>query len=228
MRVLTLGNDIVDLCAVEPPLHPRYRARVLTGRERSYITEFPLEFSTCWAAKEAAYKALKRLCRTRTFIPSQYEFMADGDQAQVQTPIGQLDCLVTRAKDYVHVICAEKSLRDRIQSWICVVNERPRTHGVQASMSEASQAVRALAVREVSRALAVPASECEIVSEWCGAVTTEYCGPSTIPWLRTAGRKTEHLLSFSHHGRFAACAFAPHSGGANKFVSAASALGAAI
>jgi phosphopantetheinyl transferase (holo-ACP synthase) len=65
---LSIGNDIVDL-SIDTSVHRRYRERVLTPCEKDYIGDDLKLLWLFWSAKEAAYKALKRLNPEIYFSP---------------------------------------------------------------------------------------------------------------------------------------------------------------
>ncbi|MBN8548209.1 MAG: 4'-phosphopantetheinyl transferase superfamily protein [Deltaproteobacteria bacterium] len=187
-RLETIGNDIVDLHAVEPPLHPRYLARVFTEREQLCIGESRTLLWLHWAAKEAAYKALKRLYPNFRFVPREIEFDALVSEIRVGDISLVASYIISPEKVYVSCNCNVRV--DWIQEWSSEAGE-------DCDPPQLSRDVRALALEKISNYLSISAEHLTIV-------TDEHC---KIPRLYLRGSRTEHLLSFAHHGRYVACAF---------------------
>ncbi len=76
---MSVGNDVVDLADPETRLgglHPRFAARVFSAGERELLEASrsgPALPWALWAAKESAYKALKRLAPETVFSPKEFE-----------------------------------------------------------------------------------------------------------------------------------------------------------
>ncbi len=76
---MSVGNDVVDLADPETRLgglHPRFVERVFCAAERERLaasrSRHVLHWAL-WAAKESAYKALKRLAPETVFAPREFE-----------------------------------------------------------------------------------------------------------------------------------------------------------
>ncbi|SME95896.1 4'-phosphopantetheinyl transferase family protein [Pseudobacteriovorax antillogorgiicola] len=67
---MIIGNDIIDL--TEPPPHPRFFQRITSEREKRYFSDSVLMCHQLWAAKEAAFKAIRQQ-RTINFIPAAFQ-----------------------------------------------------------------------------------------------------------------------------------------------------------
>ncbi len=73
-----LGNDVVDLCDRDShptTLHPRFDERVFTDGERAALAasdSIGRERWRIWAAKEAAYKAARKLDARICFSPRRF------------------------------------------------------------------------------------------------------------------------------------------------------------
>ena len=192
-NIFPIGNDIVDLRTNEPPLHKEYKSRVFTQNETSNIGESCVSHWLHWAAKEAAYKALKQRDPSIIFTPRKFEyFIGDnlvifGDQV--------LFCRSQLCSEYVHVSCST----NRELLWCSDLREWIRK--IPNDLSSSSQIVREVAVEKIARALNLPSPALNIVTSgsgdnWSGA-----------PSLLIYGSHTAHALSFSHHGQYVAVSF---------------------
>src|SRR5437870_677161 len=79
--MFSIGNDIVDL-TLSSPVHKRFLCRICSQSEQLWVTNSgnpPAALWFCWAAKEAAYKAMKKLDAETLFSPIQFavEWHAD-------------------------------------------------------------------------------------------------------------------------------------------------------
>jgi hypothetical protein len=165
-----------------------------------------------WAAKEAAYKAVKRLDPSIIFEHSRFEYHPA--QSCVRYGSYQLPCQHTINEDYVHVICAStKGLLGPgiIANWVDILSEQlveQKSVSRDLLSINHSEAVRRLAIEKIGQILNVPAQDLEIVSlNETKSSTTPPSGWDSIPYLSVKGQITDHLLSFSHHGRFVFCSF---------------------
>src|SRR5688500_2825670 len=86
MTTSAIGNDIVDLQDERAP-HPRFAGRILSPREHQAFERAGAEASwlwRAWAAKEAAYKLMKRLDPQGRFPPNKLEVSADFTEVTVE------------------------------------------------------------------------------------------------------------------------------------------------
>jgi phosphopantetheinyl transferase (holo-ACP synthase) len=190
-----LGNDVVDLGDPEARLaHPRFDARVFTREERAALRGSPdperLRWSL-WAAKEAAYKCLKKRAPETVFSPARFavRLAADGT--------GSVDCggrrlrlAVFREGDALHAVASDGADPGAA---LRVLAELP-------AAQDASQAVRALARAAAAPVLGCAPREIEIVRE------------GRVPRLRRRGAPVDLDLSLSHHGRYLEAALASARG----------------
>ena len=183
--------------------HERFTTRVLSARERRVVGDDPLRLWLHWTAKEAAFKALKRLDPSLIFSPKQFEY----DPLYLTVMHGEIRLLCRHliCEDFIYSVCtnSEEVLSGaRLHSWIGTVgrlNESPH----EVPPTTASIAVRELATAQIAKVLGRP---CETL-----AIRRSSHAPrasqSGIPELYIAGESTAHKLSFTHDGRFVACLF---------------------
>jgi phosphopantetheinyl transferase (holo-ACP synthase) len=108
-----IGNDVVDLRDPETcagSLHPRFDARVMAASERAWLAGRPTpdrDRWMLWAAKEAAYKAMRRMNPTIAFSPVRFLVALDDDGVGTLT-VGEtvLEVLVRIIDDAVHAVAS--------------------------------------------------------------------------------------------------------------------------
>jgi hypothetical protein len=182
-----IGNDVVDLSDPETAreaLHPRFDARVFSPAERARL-EAALDPArlrwALWAAKEAAYKAARRLDPTLPFHPRRFavedEAVWHGGRA--------FPVRVCETRGALHALAAADGRA--LESASAAVAE------VQEGTAPGAVA-RALALAAAARLLGVGRSALAVGRE------------GRVPVLLLDGAPCGALLSLSHHGRFAAFA----------------------
>lgn len=188
-----IGNDVVDLgdAEVQPQgRHPRFDERVYCAAERASIEASGAPDRLrwiLWAAKEAAYKVARKDDERAVFSPPRFQVHVDASlRGRVQFAGRDFWLLIDEAPGRIHAIASERPLPEsqllsRVLAWD---DEAPL----------AGKAVRALARREISAALDLPAEELEIGRE------------GRIPILEISERALDVDLSLTHHGRFLAFA----------------------
>ena len=189
-----VGNDVVDLrdADASDAMRPRFDARVFCDEELQALDAAPdraLARWTRWAAKEAAYKAAKRVDAEVVFSPARFrtdlEVSADGEAlGRVETPVGALPVVVRACEGAVHAVvgCAEEEA-------ICDVTRLPEAELDANDARAPSRAVRLLATQRVAARLGVDAQCVEVRRR------------GRIPELWIDGeRRAELSLSLSHHG----------------------------
>ena len=192
----SIGNDIVDLSEIEPDLHNRYISRVFTKLEQVKISQDPSKLWLFWAAKEAAYKALKRIDPQLIFSPQLFEF----DAPDTVRYMGQLlKCKITQAGHFYHVLCS--TVQEALENCMVWIDD-----SVDHVSGSHSARIRQLAVENIAKVLNVSAHLLEIASADSRAAAKEW---TSVPVLLVNGSPSAHKISFSHHGRFLACAFTP-------------------
>ena len=187
---LTIGNDIVDFRTLEPPLHPRYLERVFTPKEQHCIGTSVEELWVHWAAKEAAYKALKRLEPGLPFIPRKFELHRE--RSVVTQGKYELYAHCRLGPDCVHVSCVnhETFLTGSIQEWIDETQD--------ASLEGPSAEVRKLAIHKLAQHFQIHENDIIIYKQ----------AASSVPYVSVRGVHFMPVLSLTHHGRFIGCCFA--------------------
>jgi phosphopantetheinyl transferase (holo-ACP synthase) len=185
-----LGNDVVDLSDPETlgPRHARFDARVFTCEERAALAAAPdperLRWSL-WAAKEAAYKCLKKLAPETCFSPARFAVRLDTEtRGTVDAGGRRLRVALFREGDALHAVASDEGDPGAA---LCALAQR-------TGAEDPSQAVRALARQAAAAELGCHPEQLSIVRE------------GRRPRLRRIGGLPELDLSLSHHGRFVAAA----------------------
>lgn len=194
---MLIGNDVVDLRDDETKignLHPRFMMRVFAPEERRCISESVNPHRALWmhwAAKEAAYKLLKKLVPETVFAPAAFrvEFADDGRGKTARGTVShvgsrlflQVGCL----EDCIHAVAS--SGRGEFLSNVASCR----------SSGDDSAAVRAYALRDLGL--------------WLGKGDELHISGSRPPRLCRSERPLAVDLSLSHHGRWLAWA-AAHCG----------------
>jgi phosphopantetheinyl transferase (holo-ACP synthase) len=184
-----LGNDVVDLSDPETlgPRHARFDARVFTPAERAALAAAPdpdrLRWSL-WAAKEAAYKCLKKLAPGTCFSPVRFAVRL-GTETSGTVEAGGLRLRVAlfREGDALHAVASDEGDPGAA---LCALARLP-------GQQDASQAVRALARAAAAAELGCHPEQLSIVREGRRPRLRRPSGPDLD-------------LSLSHHGRFLAAA----------------------
>lgn len=185
-----VGNDVVDLADLEVragPAHPRFDARVFAPAERRALaaegTPNRLRW-TLWAAKEAAYKLAVKRDPNVIFAASRFvvEF-GRASLGEVRHPGGHVAVTLATRGNAVHAVASD-----------AVGPEIVTGLASRIGASDASDAVRRLAVRDVAARLGVLESELRIGRR------------GRIPTLSLRGSDRSLDLSLSHHGRYVAFA----------------------
>ncbi len=198
-----LGNDLVDLHDLEArpeAQHPRFDERVFADSELAQLTgsKDPHRLRwTLWAAKESAYKWLRKQNASAIFSPRR--FVVDVSGGCVRGDGFALEVVFEQGEDFVHAVAMSTPSAE----WVAGVNRVPEETSPQA----VSLAVRALAIQGIGKLLGISGSE------------LRFEGKGKIPRLCWRDQLAEVDVSLSHHGRFVAYA-------AKSFTSAAFARGA--
>jgi len=196
---LIVGNDIVDLGDAETrieKLHPRFIGRVFSAAERQRIfssRDTRMLLWAHWAAKESAYKALKKLDPGTVFSHSAFVVDLGGhaghtwSHGHVLHAGRRIELAVEYRDDWVHAV-ANLAASDRTQAL--------QLEGVSIlpAGADPSAQVRAFALAQIAGRLG------------CGA-GLEIAG-SRPPRLLHHGARLQADISLSHHGRRVAFAAA--------------------
>lgn len=192
-----VGNDVVDLCDPETSvgaLHPRFDGRVFAPAEREALlgSEAPHRLRwTLWAAKEAAFKLVRRLDPAARFSPASFEVRLD--ERAVHHAGRWIPVRVSEQDDRVHAVASytPSAARGFVEPLAALPGADPGC------------AARALALRAAVTLLAAPADRLSVGSD------------GRLPLLLLDEAPAPFVLSLSHHGRFVACALSPAALGAS-------------
>ena len=191
-----VGNDVVDLADAEAAPganHSRFDARVFGPRERCRLQaadDVGRMRWILWAAKESAYKAVRRRDPGAIFSPVRFEVALDAElRGCVRHPGGALEVRIELSGDCVHALAAAAPHEpETLLRGVAVVEggdpgERVRALAIGALAQHFDTDPDALSIRRVGR----------------------------IPQLFLGAADTACPLSLAHHGRFAAwaCALPP-------------------
>ena len=212
-----LGNDIVDLRDADArpeSFHARFDERVFSADEQRAIAHDAKPLARRWAhwgAKEAAYKLAKQLDSTFVFSPGRLvphythstDDANDPDDASQPTASNQEGCQFER-RGTLELPCALSQGIRMLELRSFETDERVHVVAVpldsdwasvgmavealDRELDDPSAAVRALAVREISRRFGVAADRITIGRE------------GRIPSVELDGSRTSLSLSLSHHG----------------------------
>lgn len=186
-----VGNDVVDLEDEETApyaTHPRFDARVFAPEELRLLASSEVSERlrwVLWAAKESAFKVARKLDPRATFSPRRYVVRLDGGgRASVRVGDRALSCFVACDGEACHAVASA--------GHVAVTAAVRRV----ATFESARFAARRLAVSILTRELGASPGDVAIVKE------------DGIPTARLRGKRVPIDISLSHHGRFAAFAYA--------------------
>ena len=192
---MPVGNDVVDirhpLCQPDA-IHPRFDTRAFSAREIALIaaTEKAHQMRwSLWAAKESAFKALRKLDSRIRFIPRDFAVQLSGGRAEVSHRLGRFGVWLDHTDQWVHALASQ-------------AGEKPgfRLDGDSLAAAGSTEEglgerVRRLASSALGGLLEVTPSEIEIVSV------------DRVPRCLWRGDPLPYDLSLSHDGRFVSCAW---------------------
>lgn len=187
-----VGNDVVDLGdeeAREGAQHPRFDARVFDAGELAMLgaSADPNRLRwTLWAAKESAYKLLRRTLPDLPFAPRHF----------VTRPLGARALAVEASGHIVHVRCESG------QDFVHGVAGYPGAGATLAAVrrlescgADPGAEVRRFAVELIARMARVQEADLRVDHD------------GRMPILLRCGRPLSGTLSLSHHGRYLALAW---------------------
>lgn len=187
-----IGNDVVDLAhpGVQPGArHVRFDARVFARAERDVLAASGAPDRLrwmLWAAKEAAYKVVKKLDATTVWSPRRFEVSLDANLAGFVTHGShKVPVWVEEDGSHIHAVASSAPMNADAQRWQV---------GQLAVGADDSLAVRALAVAGLA----------DLLGHDPAAFSFEREG--RIPVLCVDGEPAGVDLSLSHHGGFIAWA----------------------
>jgi hypothetical protein len=206
-----IGNDIVDLTDpgnIGKSGDNRFLQRVFTGPERERIVaagDPDAVMWTLWAAKETAYKVVRKIDPSNASTPRLYPvILFPGDHGPIRsgmvyTPQGPVVIRVSVAGEYLHCIGAT-SPPDILEHVLWDIKRLPPAE--DGDDHDPSTAVRRLAGRRLAELL--HASAADIAIRRCQE--NHGWGPPR-PYLN--GKPAPFDLSLSHDGAFVAYAMIP-------------------
>ena len=172
-----IGNDVIDLRDPETrAVHPRFDERVMAPSEHGWLAgraDPARDRWLLWAAKEAAYKAARRIAPTVRFSPNR--FVADLGLGRVSHGDLLFDVEVSESDDAIHAVA---TLRGTRRAGVVAAF-------VRGAPSDPSAAARRLAV--------------DVVSARAGLRDPGVVMSGRLPELRSA-ESAPLALSLSHHG----------------------------
>ena len=202
-----IGNDIIDLCDPDAQFatySPRFDERVFGPGEREAIEAAPDPEACRWrtfAAKEAAYKALRKIDSQATFSPRRLEVtFQEGDltRARVTDRGASKTCATFEVRFFIDDSCVHAI------AFYCEWDASRLVYGSRrtecaprggSDADEPSRAARALACEKIAAVMGVAPQELEIRKR------------GRVPFLLAGGVPVPGNLSLSHHGDFAGFAF---------------------
>ncbi|MBP1685190.1 MAG: hypothetical protein H6Q33_1333 [Deltaproteobacteria bacterium] len=188
-----VGNDVVDLAdpqCLPRGTHPRFDQRVFAPSElhMMHASATPARLRwMLWAAKESAYKVLRKRDPAVAFAPRRFVVEPHDSGAGRMSVHGTVTCAGNRV--------AFRGVIDGEALHVVAADAAPRSFEVVAAVVEAATDEPGVAVRRVAAAaladrLGVPANDLRIVRQ------------DRIPRLQLRGAPLTIDLSLSHHGRF--------------------------
>ena len=186
-------------------IHPRFDERVFTWGERARIlaASSPHQMRwALWAAKESAYKVARKMDPRVCFSPRAFVVRIPGGEigarqallAEVSHAVGRFQVRLEGTDDWVHAVASIYGTGKARAGW--ELRSLGRAAARRVPGVEASARVRQLARSALASGLSIVPSEIVIAA-----------AAKRVPRVSWRGRKLPFDLSFSHHGRFVACAW---------------------
>ena len=232
LQVISLGNDIVDLFdpdTVHLIENPRFLKKVFNQSELDAVSQTPVNLQhrhlwKLWAAKEASYKAVKRLRSDVVFSPQKFGFQMNLSKVIYQ----DISCVLhfTESTDYIYAWAiinkddASESYDREIKKNEFKVSPCEEQTSVQNWIAEFSDVEKMLNENKMEK---VPSysKESSLCRNFANLKIASYIqetkvcleknstSRSSIPEIWINNAKTNHLVSTSHHGRYCAVMFYP-------------------
>ncbi len=213
--MISIGNDIIDLSHSDTLLckiHPRFHKRVLNHSEISHIEsiedpeEFRLLLWVYWAAKEASYKALKRILPSLIF--SYKRFFFHYELRKVTYDTYTLSCFIEQTQDYIHIIaCIDANKQEQLlqgfQKKVYRRQEILSRKNLTLQKRDDSSLIRfALAEDIIEKSnLNLDPQDIQITKQG------SRIGSQKIPYLYINNKIQDTILTLSHHGDYLSYAF---------------------
>lgn len=204
MNHFSIGNDLVAIKEFQVVNPQRFAGRVMAREELDKLCGKYQCLAEYWAAKEAAFKALKRLNSKLVFTPRR--FVYDPVRGKVVYHRQQLNCEVRSRTNYIAACayCGTRPEHLRTMHWVSTVQKEARFVSAVKGLSE-SQAVRLLARRKIAELTGVAKERLCIVPD---AQDKDPHPRGQYPQLILDGSVSGYLLSFSHDGGYLYCSCA--------------------
>ncbi len=185
-------------------IHVRFDERVFTWGERARILAAASPHRmrwVLWAAKESAYKVARKIDPRVCFSPRAFVVRLPGVEigarqallAEVSHAVGRFQVRLEGTDEWVHAVASVSGAGVSRARWELRSLGRAarRVHGL-----EARARVRQLARSALATTLSIVPSDIVIAA-----------AAKRVPRVWWRGRRLAIDLSFSHHGRFVACAW---------------------
>jgi phosphopantetheinyl transferase (holo-ACP synthase) len=192
---LPVGNDVVDirhpLCQPDA-INPRFDTRTFSAREIALLaaTEKAHQMRwSLWAAKESAFKALRKLDSQVRFIPRDFEVILADARAEVTHRLARFSVWLDHSDQWVHAVASQTGEKPQFRL------DGDSSADPGSEEEGLRDRVRRLASSALGAFLAIAPGEIEIVSV------------NRIPQAQRQGQPLPFDLSLSHDGRFVSCAW---------------------
>lgn len=184
---MRLGNDIVDRKATAGH-NPRFQDRILNPTEKSRREHWSLDEPFLWfywAAKEAAYKAIRQ---SRDIPFHHREFLVSEDMTRIIWQDESFQLQIMEDADAIFAVATDGRLA-QCHSQIAAFPDEP-------APALHSDKARALLLDLAALHLGFPRAALAIQTD------------KRIPKLIHQGKPLPHALSLTHHGRYVAASLA--------------------
>jgi phosphopantetheinyl transferase (holo-ACP synthase) len=192
---LPVGNDVVDLrhpfCQPDA-IHPRFDTRAFSAREIALLaaTEKAHQMRwSLWAAKESAFKALRKVDSRARFIPRDFEVVLGDARAEVTHRLARFSVWLDHSDQWVHAVASQAGEKPKFRL------DGDSSADPGSEEEGLRDRVRRLASSALGGLLEIAPSEIEVVSV------------NRIPQAQRQGQLLPFDLSLSHDGRFVSCAW---------------------
>ena len=218
--MLSIGNDIIDLNHSDTLLckiHPRFHKRVLNHSEISHIEsiedpeEFRLLLWVYWAAKEASYKALKRILPSLIFSYKRFFFHYELKKVTYNNTY-TLSCFIEQTQDYIHIIaCIDANKQEQLfhgsqkgfQKKVYRRQEILSRKNFTLQKKDDSSLIRFALAEDITErsSLNLVSEDVQITKQGRGTDSQK------IPYLYINNKIQDTILTLSHHGDYLGYAF---------------------
>jgi len=161
---LPVGNDVVDLRhPLNHPdtIHPRFDSRVFSEREIALLAASGQAHRTrwsLWAAKESAFKALRKLDPQVRFIPRDFAVHLNGERADVDHRLGRFDVWLDQTDHWVHAVASQSGEKPDFRL------DGDLSADPRAEEEQSSERARSVARSALGALLNIAPTEVQIVS----------------------------------------------------------------